>query len=83
MDERETEAFEVIRKVFAGELEREAPVEAGQHLRDLALDSMEVTVLMVELENHFRVRLDAADAIEVATVADLARLVAARAQAAP
>ncbi|AKT36468.1 acyl carrier protein [Chondromyces crocatus] len=80
VDEREIEAIGIIQRVLAGELEREHPVEPAQSLRELALDSMEVTVLVVELENHFRVRLDPADAAEVATLADLARLVAARAR---
>lgn len=80
--EREREALEVIERVLLEDLERSAPVDPGQRLRDLALDSLELTVLVVELEDRFRVRLDAGDAGEAATLGDLARLVAERAGAA-
>lgn len=81
MIEREQEVLAVIERVLLEELKRGAPVDPAQRLRDLALDSMELTVLVVELEDRFRVRLDAGDAGEATTLGDLARLVAARAQA--
>ena len=76
----EVEAMGVIERVLTGELGREDPVDPARPVRELALDSLEVTVLVVELENRFRVRLDPADAGKVATLGDLARLVAARAE---
>lgn len=79
--EREREVLAVIERVLREELSRGAPVDPGQRLRDLALDSLELTVLVVELEDRFRVRLDAGDAGEETTLGDLARLVAARARA--
>nr|AYM52951.1 acyl carrier protein [Jahnella sp. MSr9139] len=79
MAEREREALAVIERVFAEELGRDAPVDPARPLGDLALDSLEVTVLVVELEDHFRVRLDHADAGGLATLGDLARLVASKA----
>lgn len=81
MVELEREALAVIERVLIEDLTRGAPVDPGQRLRDLALDSMELLVLVVELEDRFRVRLEAGDAGEAATLGDLARLVAARAQA--
>jgi acyl carrier protein len=69
-----------IRRVITQELEWQGPVEPSQHLlKDLQLDSLGLTVLAVELENRFRIRLSPEDSAEVSTVGDLARLVAARA----
>jgi acyl carrier protein len=45
---------------------------------DLALDSVSLVVVAVGLENHFRVRLDEADAGPLRTVRDLVQLVARR-----
>lgn len=69
-------------------LRSEAQVEAdvtpsSDLLRDLELDSMSLTVLMVGLEDHYRVRLDGEDAAGVATVADLAALVVRKVEATP
>ncbi|RYE93409.1 MAG: acyl carrier protein [Myxococcales bacterium] len=50
-------------------------------LDDLHLDSLELTVLAVGLEDHFRVKLSEHDTLGIVTVADLARLVARRALA--
>lgn len=81
MIEREREALAVIERVLLEELDRRAPVDPAQRLRDLGLDSVELTVLVVELEDRFRVRLEAGDAGEATTLGELARLVAARARA--
>jgi acyl carrier protein len=68
-----------ICRIAAEELERPS-VSAGDRLvDDLQLDSLELTVLAVGLEDHYRVRLSEHDAAGIATVAELARLVAARA----
>ena len=47
-------------------------------LDDLHLDSLELIVLAVGLEDHFRVKLSEHDTVGIATVGDLARLVARR-----
>ncbi len=68
-----------IRRILVQELEWAGPVEPALHLtRDLQLDSLGLTVLAVELENRFRIRLSVEDSVGVDTVADLVRLVAAR-----
>ncbi len=81
MAEKELVVLAEIRRVFTEQLEWEGgPVEPSQHLlKDLQLDSMGLTVLAVELENRFRIRLSPEDSAQVSTVGDLARLVAARA----
>lgn len=40
-------------------------------VEDLELDSIRALTLAVEVENHFRVRLDQEDEAEIATVGDL------------
>lgn len=50
---------------------------------DLHLDSMELISLAVGLENRFRVKLSEADSAGVASVGDLAELVARRAAVPP
>jgi acyl carrier protein len=73
------EVLEVIRRIAARELDRHQVLEVHQRLvDDLALDSMELTVMAVGLENHFRIRLREADALRLETVGDLANLVRAR-----
>jgi len=68
-----------IRRIVTQELEWKGPVEPSQHLtRDLQLDSLGLTVLAVELENRFRIRLSVEDSVGVNTVADLIHLVASR-----
>jgi acyl carrier protein len=69
-----------IRRILSQELDWREPVEPSQHLtRDLQLDSLGLTVLAVELENRFRIRLSMEDSVGVSTVGDLMRLVASRA----
>ncbi len=77
----EVEVLEAIRAIARSELEMERPiVPEDDLLRDLALDSLGLTVLAVGLENRFRVKLSEEDAAGVQTVADLARHVAGRTQ---
>jgi acyl carrier protein len=52
-------------------------------LKDLQLDSLGLTVLAVGLENRFRVKLSEEDAVGLATVEDLAKLVVTRVAATP
>jgi acyl carrier protein len=73
-----------IRRIVSQELDWQGAVEPEHHLmRDLQLDSLGLTVLAVELENRFRIRLSMEDSVGVNTVGDLMRLVAARAAAEP
>jgi acyl carrier protein len=74
-------ALEVL---FREELEREGPLRADADLvTELALDSMELTVLAVGLENRFRIRLREEDTFGVQTVGDLVALVVQRCAAEP
>jgi acyl carrier protein len=69
-----------IRRILTQDLDWKEVVEPSQHLtRDLLLDSLGLTVLAVELENRFRIRLSMEDSVGVSTVGDLMRLVASRA----
>ncbi len=68
-----------IRRILSQELDWKGPVEPNHHLmRELQLDSLGLTVLAVELENRFRIRLSVEDSVGVSTVGDLMRLVASR-----
>lgn len=78
----EAEVLDTIRAIARTELELEQPVDPGDDLlADLGLDSLGLTVLAVGLENRFRVKLSQEDAVDVRTVADLARLVVRRTEA--
>jgi acyl carrier protein len=82
--EPESIVLDEIRRIVTQELEWMGPVVPEQHLmRDLQLDSLGLTVLAVELENRFRIRLSVEDSVGVSTVGDLMRLVAARRTCAP
>ena len=79
----EAEVLETIRSIARAELELERPVQPQDDLlADLGLDSLGLTVLAVGLENRFRVKLSQEDAVGLRTVADLARLVVRRSEAA-
>jgi acyl carrier protein len=73
------EVLQFIRALARSELEISRPIGPDDDLlKDLALDSLSLTVLAVGLENRFRVKLTEADAERVRTVGDLARHVALR-----
>ncbi len=58
-------------------------IDRDTHLvRDLALDSLQQLELVVAIENRFRVSLTPEDEAGLATVGDVARLIAARREAA-
>lgn len=79
MVELELSVLSEIRRIVSQELEWQGEVEPTHHLmRDLQLDSLGLTVLAVELENRFRVRLAVEDSVGVETVGELMRLVASR-----
>ena len=68
-----------IRRIATQELGMDRPILPSDELvRDLGLDSIELTILAVELENHFRLKLQEEDAY-VLTVEDLGRQVLRRA----
>lgn len=78
----EAEVLETIRSIARSELEMARIVQPSDDLlADLGLDSLGLTVLVVGLENRFRVRLSQEDAGGIRTVADLAALVARRTEA--
>ncbi len=84
MAELESKVVEEIRRILREELEWKGSVEPSQDLlKDLQLDSLGLTVLAVGLENRFRVKLSEEDAVGLATVEDLAKLVVARVAATP
>ena len=79
----EADVLETIRSIARAELELERPVQPGDDLlADLGLDSLSLTILAVGLENRFRVKLSQEDAVGLRTVADLAKLVVRRSEAA-
>jgi acyl carrier protein len=79
----EAEVLDTIRAIARTELELAQPVQPGDDLlADLGLDSLGLTILAVGLENRFRVKLSQEDAVGLRTVADLAKLVVRRTEAA-
>ena len=72
----EHQILEGVREVIRDHLQMPSPVGNETHLfRDLQLDSLKQLTLVVELENHFRVRLDAGDEEGVETIGDVVRLI--------
>ena len=75
------EVVAVISRVLRDEVGVERAVLPEDDLQaDLQLDSVGLLTLVVGLEDHFRVALAEEDAAGVRTVADLAALVASRAE---
>jgi acyl carrier protein len=73
----EVEIFEAMRAVAREQLDLE--IEPGAELdRDLALDSMSATTLIVAIEDRFRICLPDAELATVRRVSDLVDLVARR-----
>ncbi len=76
----EVEVREALHRILEEELDREGPFDDGAHLMEgLALDSLELTVVAVGLENRFRVRLSEEDAGGIRTMGELVSLVVRRA----
>lgn len=68
-----------VRRICAEEIGVERVIEEAHRLdEDLELDSVQILVLVVGLEDHFHVILEEDDATAVRTVGDLVRLVARR-----
>ena len=75
----EQEVLDVIRRIFATELEFKGAVELDHDLqRDLRVDSLNAVILAVGIEDHFRVLLAQEDTVGVTTVAELVTRVAQR-----
>jgi acyl carrier protein len=81
----EHQILEGVRQVIREHLQAHASLEQVEQVeretdlfRDLQLDSLKQLTLVVELENHFRVRFDAGDEEGLATVGDLVRLIERR-----
>jgi acyl carrier protein len=65
-----------IQHVFDQYLKIDTPIAPEMDLlADLQLDSMELTTLVVELENHFLVMLEESNELNVHTIEDLIHLI--------
>lgn len=72
----EHQILEGVREVIRDHLQMQSPVGNETHLfHDLQLDSLKQLTLVVELENYFRVRLDAGDEEGLETIGDVVRLI--------
>ena len=72
----EHQILEGVQEVIRDHLQMQSPVGNETHLfRDLQLDSLKQLTLVVELENHFRVRLDAGDEEGLETIGDVVRVI--------
>jgi len=68
----ETEILDGVREVARQHLEWAGELNLATRLvEDLELDSLKALTLAVEVENHFRVRLDPEVESKIATVGDL------------
>ena len=70
--------LEVVREVFAGELQIHDLTEDTHLLRDLKLDSIQQLTLVVELENRFRVPFGDGDQAGIERVGDVVDLLERR-----
>ncbi len=72
----EHQILEGVREVIRDHLQMQSPVGNETHLfHDLQLDSLKQLTLVVELENHFRVCLDARDEEGLETIGDVVRVI--------
>ena len=68
--------LEGIATVARTHLDWQGPLERSMSLvEDMELDSLRLFTLAAEVENHFRVRLDEGEEMELATVGDLVDLI--------
>lgn len=73
--------FSLLEELLGRELDLTVQITAETRLlEDLALDSVGLTIVAVALENHFRIRLDEADATQIRTAGELVTLVQRRAR---
>jgi len=65
-----------IEQVFKENISNALTIDADMDLlKDLQLDSIQLTTLVFELEDYFQITFDEGDELTVKTVADLAGLV--------
>lgn len=66
-----------VERLAREKLEWRGELEPGMRLvEDLELDSMRNLALAIEIENHFRIRLEEEDEAAIETVGDLVELIA-------
>jgi acyl carrier protein len=71
--------LEGIRAVAAEHLQHTEPIEPQTRLVEaMALDSIRMLTLVVELENHFKVMLEEGDEQGIETVSDLMQVLRSR-----
>jgi acyl carrier protein len=77
------EVMDLVRKHLATELEVDpGKIEAGTRFReDLDADSLDLYELVMELEDHYGIRVSEEQAAEIATVGDAVEFVVAHAPA--
>lgn len=79
-----SQVLEAMHEIARTELDFTEPLLVTQRLNeDLHLDSMNMIVMAVGLENRFRIKLDEQDAGTLVTVGDLVALVCRRAKEQP
>ena len=75
----EQQILDGVRQVMREHLAIRSSLDVRTHLfRDLELDSLKQLTLVVELENHFRIRFDDGDEEGLETVGDVVKLIANR-----
>jgi acyl carrier protein len=75
----ETDVLEELRRIAARDLEVQVELKPSLRLHeDLQLDSMQMIIVAVGLENRFRVKLGEEDAPALKTIGDLCALVVRR-----
>ena len=66
-----------VERLAREKLDWRGELEPGMRLvEDLELDSMRNLALAIEIENHFRIRLEEEDEAAIETVGDLVELIA-------
>jgi len=84
MPDLRAEILDEVRQTLSAELEIAESVELHHKLaKDLGIDSMGAIILVVGLEDRFRIKLSDGDAGAVVTVKDLIDLVERRVREAP
>lgn len=75
----EADVLDELKKIAARDLELSVELTPALRLReDLQLDSMQMIIVAVGLEDHFKVKLGEEDAPALKTVADLCALMVRR-----
>ncbi len=73
---KQTPTLEGVALVARQHLDWKGELRPEMHLvEDLELDSLRLLTLAIEVENHFRIRLDEEDEAGIETVGDLVRII--------